>query len=351
MTPQNTIHDGALSLKNISATGCKPERQVKAQGHDTVPVLTPVDGGLNAWGYFNKLIAACIMEAVVWGFPLSYGIFLDEYLKDPRIAAQTGAHTLLPLIGTLSNGLVYLTGPIITPYCHRIPHLVPYTLVGRSSDLCLQLGHSKLHPIILKREPLALLYNPHIFLPVGMHHSAFCRDIGMSTTTASIALSLLNGFAVVSPPIVGILSDRLNAWLLGIVSISAASLCIFVFWGLLAFNTVGIFVFVIAFGLAAGGWSTLWPRFMHPFGRDDVQLTNKLLGLCLFTRGLGNVLSTPLSTALQNASPPEFLRVSKRIGFVIGDGKYFGMIVFVGAVMVGWCRLDGFSVDIYAARG
>ncbi|EEB97769.1 hypothetical protein MPER_02843, partial [Moniliophthora perniciosa FA553] len=36
--------------------------------------LPPVDGGTHAWLF---LLSAFVIEAIVWGFPSSFGIFLE----------------------------------------------------------------------------------------------------------------------------------------------------------------------------------------------------------------------------------------------------------------------------------
>jgi hypothetical protein len=76
----------------------------------------------------TKLAAAFAVEAIVWGFPDAFGVFLNcrnlflglsiwseqylitAYLQDPRYASQKSATSLLPLIGTLSSGIIYCSG-------------------------------------------------------------------------------------------------------------------------------------------------------------------------------------------------------------------------------------------------
>ena len=62
---------------------------------------------------------------------------------------------------------------------------------------------------------------------------------------------------------------------------------------------------------------------------DDPILSTNLLGLLLFSRGLGNVFSTPISTALFHSKSTIALHQTK-LGFFVGEGKYEGMIVYVG---------------------
>lgn len=55
------------------------------------------------------------MEVVVWGFPTSFGVLLNAYMRDEKYSKQPHAALLLPLIGTLSTGIIYCSGePIDT---------------------------------------------------------------------------------------------------------------------------------------------------------------------------------------------------------------------------------------------
>lgn len=69
-----------------------------------------------------QLAGAFVVEAVVWGFPNAFGLFLEAYLSDPKFASQPHAASLLPLIGPLSSGIIYCSGPVIYPFASRYPH-------------------------------------------------------------------------------------------------------------------------------------------------------------------------------------------------------------------------------------
>ncbi|KAI0059523.1 hypothetical protein BV25DRAFT_1840183, partial [Artomyces pyxidatus] len=66
--------------------------------------LAPVDGGFGAWSF---LVGAFLVETIVWGFPNTFGVFLQAYLEDPKILSQPHASSILPLVGTLSSGIIY----------------------------------------------------------------------------------------------------------------------------------------------------------------------------------------------------------------------------------------------------
>lgn len=95
-------------------------------------------------------------------------------------------------------------------------------------------------------------------------------------------------------------------------------------------DTVGCALFVlltIHFGIA----------------EDDLTLSVNLFALLLFTRGIGNVLSSPISSALSSSVHA----ISKeKTGFDVDSGRYEKLIVYVGTcfggaamvTLVGWLK-------------
>jgi MFS transporter, MCT family, solute carrier family 16 (monocarboxylic acid transporters), member 10 len=63
------------------------------------------------------------------------------------------------------------------------------------------------------------------------------------------------------------------------------------------------------------------------------MLNTTLVGFLLLSRGIGNVLSTPISTALFRGGG-NGIHVPK-VGFDVDEGKYEKMIVYVGACFAG----------------
>ncbi|RAL65324.1 hypothetical protein DID88_000892 [Monilinia fructigena] len=77
--------------------------------------LLPVDGGPAAW---RLLIAAFIFEAILWGFPISFGVFQDYYFTLPQFSTSKSK---IALIGTISQGLCYLGAPLSASLTKRFP--------------------------------------------------------------------------------------------------------------------------------------------------------------------------------------------------------------------------------------
>ncbi|KAI1188114.1 major facilitator superfamily domain-containing protein [Nemania serpens] len=68
--------------------------------------LPPADGGKDAWLF---LAAVFVVDALVWGFPFSFGVFQNYYNSHEPFAGQPS----IVVIGTSSMGVMYLTSPII----------------------------------------------------------------------------------------------------------------------------------------------------------------------------------------------------------------------------------------------
>ncbi|KAH8809546.1 MFS general substrate transporter [Flagelloscypha sp. PMI_526] len=454
--------------------------------------LPPVDGGANAWSF---LAAAFVVEAIVWGFPSSFGVFLEgttshanhifqlsvimtsnsAYLKDPRYGAQPNAEKLLPLVGTLTSGIIYCAGPLLNPYCNRYPRhrqwilwsgvlLVVVSLFGASwfypnstqvpglvalqgatyavggaflylpttailpewfverrgmangilfaGRLLLRTGFGgiilplvfpplisrfgsrvtlrfyavaigllmlPLLPFLKGRLPVTSIrgplprssgdrnmwkngsiwsllglntlqgfayFVPLIWLPSESRYrmsgrltcniifsTAFANELHFSSSKSALTLALLNGSSVVGRVGLGYLSDVVNPMVLAISQLLATSILTFVLWGVFSSNFAGLLVFSMAYGAVAGGWSSLWSGFVRPIAKDDLHLTNNMFGLLLLTRGIGNILSTPISTSI--LTPVRERTDHWKFGFEVGSGKYENLIWYVGTCFAG----------------
>ncbi|RDI77290.1 hypothetical protein Vi05172_g12708 [Venturia inaequalis] len=68
--------------------------------------LKPADGGPAAW---RILIAAVILESLLWGFPLSFGVFQNYYACLPQFENNQN----IPVVGTVATGICYLGAPVV----------------------------------------------------------------------------------------------------------------------------------------------------------------------------------------------------------------------------------------------
>lgn len=136
----------------------------------------------------------------------------------------------------------------------------------------------------------------------------------------------------------------------------------FVLWGVLSYTFAGLIVFSAAFGIVSAGWATLWTGFIKPVASeyflpyipvhlsqhvllfefrlrpsfaDDPNLSTTLFGWLLATRGIGNILSTPVSTALRTARESNGTTSALHLGFDVADGRYEKVIIYTGTCFVG----------------
>ncbi|KIJ64420.1 hypothetical protein HYDPIDRAFT_181709 [Hydnomerulius pinastri MD-312] len=170
---------------------------------------------------------------------------------------------------------------------------------------------------------------PLVWLPT------FASSLNVSPTNASLTLALLNGTSVVSRLGLGFLSDKVDPWGLALSTLVFACFSTFVLWGVLSHTFAGLLAFGIAYGTIAGGWTCLWTAFIRPIAKDDPTLATSLFGYLLLSRGLGNVLSTPISTSLVNGYNSMAGMREIKTGFDVAGGRFEKMIVYVGTCFAG----------------
>ncbi|KAJ7022772.1 MFS general substrate transporter [Mycena alexandri] len=411
--------------------------------------LPPTDVGRGAWSF---LAAAFVVQAIAWGVPNAYGVFLDSYLQDPRYISQKSATSLLPLIGTLSSGIIYCSGSVVNPIAARYPqhrhksmwfgaalcfgsllgssyatkifHLVLLqgVLYGVGGSLlflsCIsnmsewfvarrglangilfagtatggvllplvlprlisKYGSSKtlrilaiaiililspLLPFVKGRLPHARARahgptprgapRPHewmkhkpfwIFLIVNTLHGlaffvpivylpTFANDLHISSSNSAVTLAMLNAAAVVGRLLMGYLSDKFNPWILALTTLLTTSAATFVLWGVLSHSFAGLLTFSIAYGSVASGWTSVYIGFVKPVAKDDPVLTTTLFGYLLLSRGIGNILSTPLAAKLYAGPHNVTGTTGASTGFEVGNGRFENMIIYLGTCFAG----------------
>ncbi|KAH8114499.1 MFS general substrate transporter [Phellopilus nigrolimitatus] len=465
----------------LASIGSLEDHELRELGHHrsammsqrNISSLAPTDTGFKAWSF---LAGAFLVEAVVWAFPTSFGVLLNAYMRDYKLASQAGATELLPLIGTFSSGIIYCSGPIIYPFIHRYPHhkrtclwvglaLCFTSLFGASyatkvRDLLIlqgflyAIGGSLLYapcisfmsewfvrrrglangvmfagtavgglllplilphlvnsfgpsktlrilslailglilpalPFLRPRLPESRVHGPDsrpevdqgwrfawiknppfmlyvlantlqgfaYFLPL-LWLPTFASDLNLSDTDASLTLALLNGSSVMSRVGMGVLSDKFNPWILALATTFCTSLATFVLWGVLSRGFPGLLAYGIFYGGLAGGWSSLFTGFVKPVAKDNPSLSTTLFGVLMLSRGIGNILSTPISTALshmdasstRNTTGSSPYSSHPSLGFNVADGRYAKMIFYVGTCFAGAGVIGLFGWGIEIAR-
>ncbi|KLO15824.1 MFS general substrate transporter [Schizopora paradoxa] len=115
----------ATSLNRTRTSSPTRTSDGSEQQDQNVSSLAPVDGGVRAWSF---LAGSFIIETFVWGLPNSFGVFLNSYMQDPGFSSQPHAQTILPLVGTLSSGIMYCSGLVLYPILARYPRWRKWTM-------------------------------------------------------------------------------------------------------------------------------------------------------------------------------------------------------------------------------
>lgn len=74
--------------------------------------LPSVDGGRGAWTF---LFGTWLLEATIWAFALSFGVFQEHYSKHELFQESN----LIPTIGAVATGVTYLGMPLTNPIAMR----------------------------------------------------------------------------------------------------------------------------------------------------------------------------------------------------------------------------------------
>ncbi|KAI8236517.1 hypothetical protein K4K55_003792 [Colletotrichum sp. SAR 10_96] len=321
--------------------------------------LPPADKGTLAWKF---LFGSFIVEAVLWGFPLSYGVFQDYYTKHPSFQQDSN----IAVIGTVATSVYFLGGPIATPLVARFQAWQRHMIVVGWLGCCVSLAAASFmssvpglvatqgvlygfaftllyYPVLrmlnewqgtLRKDDFTFFkkplfycfafvnllealgyYIPSLYLPT------YATSLGLSGTTGALILAANNLAMIFGQLALGYVSDRVkNVLTLVFVSSFSAAVASFTIWGY-GSSLASLLVFSIIFGLATGVFPCLWQRFGSVLSDDP----GPVYALMAFGKGLGNILIGPISAALMTG------RVNKS---EYGLGHFQPLIIFLGSTML-----------------
>ncbi|KAJ7782377.1 MFS general substrate transporter [Mycena maculata] len=165
-------------------------------------------------------------------------------------------------------------------------------------------------------------YIPSLYLPT------FAADLGLSNAAGSLTLSMLNGASVPGLIFLGWLSDRFDLRIAMLVSTLGSALAVLLLWGL-SESLPLLLVFSFVYGFLGPSWSALWPRFIASIVGDDPRMSSIVLTVFIGGRGVGNVASGPVSTALMHR-----WALTDRTSFAYGLKGYGPLILFTGGMLL-----------------
>ncbi|KXJ90912.1 major facilitator superfamily domain-containing protein [Microdochium bolleyi] len=422
----DTATQSGSDTPRVDVSDDERERQISS--------LPPVDGGKDAWLF----LAACFaIEALVWGFPFSFGVFQDHYSTHEPFAGQPN----IAVIGTCAMGIMYLTAPLIlgtarmfgrwtrwmpmfglffmclalalSSFSQTVPHLIIsqgiFYAIGGGIAYCpcilymdewfvnrkglaygIMWSGTGLAGVILPlmmesllasigfrmtlrlwsgllfvlTAPLSFFIKPRLpvsttvhakpwnlrfmgmpsfiayqaanivealgfFLP-GIYLPMYARSaFGAQSYASASTVLLLNVASVFGCVVMGWFTDRFHVTTCIMLSTVGATLGVFLLWGLSA-SLPMLYAFCVVYGLFAGSFTSCWPGIMKDvIVRGDREKhgiidPSMVFGWLAAGRGIGNIVSGPLSESLARGMPWE-----GQAGLGYGSG-YGGLIVFTG---------------------
>jgi len=159
------------------------------------------------------------------------------------------------------------------------------------------------------------------FIP-GIYLPSFASSMGFSPAIGTMLVALVNASGVVSTIGMGMMIDRFHVTTVILLSSVGAAVSVFLFWGLSGALPL-LCVFSIFYGFFAGGFvSTNAGVIKLVKQRDENADVGTLLGVISAGRGIGAVVSGPLSEALLRGKPWK-----ADLGY---GSEYGSLIVFTG---------------------
>ncbi|KAK0195059.1 MFS general substrate transporter [Armillaria mellea] len=212
----------------------------------------------------------------------------------------------------LANGLIFSgTGvggvvmPIITEaLLNKYGRKVTMLALATSFALLVIPAFPYIKPRFLKYHPFWVLSIANlvqglgIFLPT-LYLPTFATDLGLNNATSvgTWSLSLMNGASAPGLIFLGYLSDRFDLRISIFISALGSSLAVLFIWGFTT-HIAPLLVFACVYGFLAPSWSAMWPRFISTVAGDDPHQASIMMGIFMAGRGVGNALSTPISSGL-----------------------------------------------------
>ncbi|KEF54148.1 uncharacterized protein A1O9_09943 [Exophiala aquamarina CBS 119918] len=433
----------ALELQRSRASG-NDSRRSSIEGpvlsdHDTIESqLPPADQGKDAWLF---LTSCFFLEALIWGFAFSFGVFQDYYSTHEPFAREGK----IAIIGTTATGIIYISAPIVFGLLLSYPHLKRWSCLSGLIIMCLWIGLSSFsrttsdlilsqgvayavgaglayaptilfldewfvrrkglaygimwagtgvsgivlpilmqwllnshgprtalrtwavalfictapliyfvkprlpisHAFRVKRFDLSFVWNkvfvvyqvcnivealgfflPQTYLP------SYARIVGADNVTATLTLVLVNVASVFGCIVMGTLTDRYHVTTCILICTMGVVLGTFLIWGFS--TTIGpLYVFCIVYGFFAGSFSSTWPGVIRETQKQKRAADlGMVFGFLAAGRGIGNVVSGPLSEVLLAGNPWR-----NPANFAYGS-RYGPLIVFTGVTAL----LGGLSI-------
>ncbi|KXH35049.1 monocarboxylate transporter [Colletotrichum nymphaeae SA-01] len=98
-------------MPNSGAVASAPQSD-EEDGNTLIHTMPPTDKGAAAWKF---LLSSFVIEALLWGFPLTFGVFQEYYSSQPQFEGDSN----IAVIGTVSTSIYFLGAPLAAPVVKR----------------------------------------------------------------------------------------------------------------------------------------------------------------------------------------------------------------------------------------
>ncbi|KAJ0159861.1 Monocarboxylate transporter 10 [Colletotrichum tanaceti] len=238
---------------------------------------------------------------VMWSGTGLAGVVLPLLME--HLLGRLGFRTTL----RLWSGLLFvLTAPLAFFIKPRLPHVSSSTTTTTHARPFSNLRFALSRPFALHQAANVVealgFFLPGIYLP-SYAHSA----LGASAYASALTILLVNVASVVGCAAMGSLFDRVSAPSCLMLASAGATLATFLAWGFS--STLGVlYAFCVVYGLFAGAYTSAWPGIMNVVvenerARERGVDPSMVFGMLAAGRGVGNVISGPLSEALIRGAP------------------------------------------------
>ncbi|CCF33631.1 monocarboxylate transporter [Colletotrichum higginsianum] len=115
-------------LPDADARAASAQQTDEEDVNTLIQTMPPTDKGAAAWKF---LLSSFVIEALLWGFPLTFGVFQEYYSSQPQFKDDPN----IAIIGTVSTSIYFLGAPLAAPLVKRF-HLYQRHMVVVGWALC-----------------------------------------------------------------------------------------------------------------------------------------------------------------------------------------------------------------------
>ncbi|KAI5477336.1 hypothetical protein MNV49_006478 [Pseudohyphozyma bogoriensis] len=167
---------------------------------------------------------------------------------------------------------------------------------------------------------------PSIWIPT------YALDLSLSTKDGTLLLSLMNAASVPGCLTMGYLSDIIPVQYVIMLSCGGSAASCLLLWGF-AKSLPILVVFCLTFGFLGLSFTAVWTKLVSIIALDDPLLPGVISSVFAFGRGLGNISSGPVASALLKTHTFKGAAGGYGVGNYGALLLYSGVTIFIGGVV------------------